>query len=229
MMNLYCKFYIIVQFPTGRVQLPLTDGNNTLTRTQSMSHGPSPPALPAKNAHSSNMSLQHKSSFSSPLSPNFTSQSHINHNLPMNGNIGLDRAGSITSQPPMHLNYPPKPPQLISSLQQSSNPYPLNNGIGRAPMQLPDMSFVNSNQTRANSVGYPNNPSVPTNNFIGNRTPGHGHSSVFQQDMFGNNGNMAQSQHSLLRSNRDPFQGPSDRLPTQHVSYRAFILFFCVA
>lgn len=193
-----------------------------------MLHGPSPPALPAKNAHSSSLSLQHKSSFSSPMSPNFTSQSHINHNLPMNGNIGLDRAGSITSQPPMHLNYPPKPSQLLSSFQQSNNPYPNDNGIGRAPMQHPDMSFANSNQTRANSVGYPNNPSVPTNNFMGNRTPGQGHSSVFQQGMFGNNGNIAQSQHSLLRSNHAPFQGQSDRLPNQHVSYRAFIFLLCV-
>ena len=102
----------------------------------------------------------------------------------MNGNMGIDRAGSITSQPPMHLNYPPKPPQLLSSLQQSNNPYPNNNGISRAPMQLPDMSFPNSNQNRAPSVGYPNNPSGQAGNFIRSRTPGHGHPSGFQQDMF---------------------------------------------
>ena len=186
-----------------------------------MTQSPAPPALPAKNIHISQLSLQNNNLMSPPASSNFNSHHNMlspaNSNVPFNGNLGMDRKFSTTSQPPMHLNYPPKPPQLLSSLQQSNNPYPNNNGIGRAPMQLPDMSFANSNQSRATSVGYPNNHSVPANNFIGNRTPGHGPQSLFQQDMFGNNANIAQSQHSLLRSNRDPFQGPSDRIPNQHV------------
>ena len=185
-----------------------------------MSHGPSPPALPAKNIHSSSMSLQHKSSFNSPLSSqNFSSQSHLSpHNIPpMNGNMGMDRSGSIASQPPMHLNYPPKPPQLLNSLQQT-NPYPNNNSINRgAPMQHPDMSFQNGNQNRNNSVGYPNNSNPTANNLMGNRNP----STAFQPDMFGNNPRLPQSQnpmHPQMRPKNDPFQGAQDRMPGQNVS-----------
>ena len=223
---MYC-FAFTVQFPAGRSQPPITDGHHTLTRVQSMSNGPPPPALPAKNIHTSNLSLQHKSSFPSSMSQNFHSQLNPNTNLTLNGSTGVDRAGSIASQPPMHLNYPPKPPQLLNSLQQS-NPYPSNNGMGRGSMSHSDMSFAHSNQNRANSVGYPNNnPSGPSANFIGNRTPSHGPSSAFQQDMFGNNNNITQSQHSMhssMRSNRDQFQGPPDRLPGQHVSYMRSVL-----
>ena len=173
-----------------------------------MTQGPAPPALPAKNIHSSNMSLQPKSSFNSPMNPqNFASQSHLspNHLQPMNGNIGMDRPGSIASQPPMHLNYPPKPPQLLNSLQQS-NPYPNNNSINHgAPMQRTDMSFQNGNQNRANSIGFPNNPNTPSNNLMGNRNPSA--SMAFQQDMFGNTSRVPPTQnpmHRHMRGNNDP-------------------------
>ena len=187
-----------------------------------MSQGPSPPALPAKNIHSSQSSLPHKSSFSSPMSPNFTSQSqtHLNpcSNSGMNGSMGMGRASSITSQPPMHLNYPPKPQQLLNSLQQPS-PYPKSNGIGQPST---DMQFSNPNQNRVNSNGYPNNHSSQISNFMGNRTPSQAHSTMFQQNMFGNAGNVVPSHHSMqqsqIRPNHEQFQGPPDRLLSQHVS-----------
>ena len=139
----------------------------------------------------------------------------------MNGNLGIDRKHSITSQPPMHLNYPPKPQQLLHSIQ-TSTPHLSNSGIGRAPMQPPDMSFVNSSPNRANSVGYSNNPGGTATSFISNRGPGQTPPGGFQQGVFGTNGSIAQPQHSMhshMRSSHGQFQGPPER-PSfpQHVS-----------
>ena len=185
-----------------------------------MTHGPAPPALPAKNIHSSNMSLQPKGSFNSPMSPqNFNPQAQSNSNNlhPLNGSMGLDRPGSIASQPPLHLNYPPKPPQLLNSLQQS-NPYPNNNSINRgAQNQRTDIPFQNGNQNRANSIGFQSNPNPTSNNMISNRNPSS--SMAFQQDMFGNANRVPPPQmHPQMRSNNDQFQGVPDRMSNQNVS-----------
>ena len=168
-----------------------------------MTHGPSPPALPAKNIHSSNMSLQHKNSFNSPMSPsNFSSQAHLSPNniQPSTGGMGIDRPGSIASQPPLHLNYPPKPPQLLNSLQQS-NPYPNNNSINRGvPNQRIDMPFQNGNQNRGNSMGFPNNLNPPSGSMMNNRNPSS--TMPFQQDMFGNTNRVPPSQNPMQQQVR---------------------------
>ena len=159
----------------------------------------------------------------------FTSQSnsHLqsgNNSLSRAGGVGMDRAGSIQSQPPMHLNYPPKPQQMLNSLQQSNNIFPNDNGIGRASMQKQDLAFAkNSNQNRMNPSGYPNNPNGGMNGFMGNRPLGHTSSGFIQPNVFGNNGgSMLQSQHlmpSQMRPGHDQFQGHPDKLMSQVGSF----------
>ena len=132
----------------------------------------------------------------------------------------MDRAGSIKSQPPMHLNYPPKPQQMLNSLQQSNNIFPNNNGIGRASMQKPDLGFANNtNQNRMNPSGYPTNPNGGMNGFMGNRPLGHTSSGFIQPNVFGNTaGSMIQSQHlmsSQMRPGHDQFQGHPDKVMSQ--------------
>ena len=159
----------------------------------------------------------------------FTSQSnsHLqsgNNSLTRAGGVEMNRAGSIQSQPPMHLNYPPKPQQMLNSLQQSNNIFPNNNGIGRPSMQKPDLAFANnSNQNRMNPSGYPNIPNGGMNGFMGNRPLGHTSSGFIQPNVFGNNGgSMIQSQHlmsSQMRQGHDQFQGHPDKLMSQVSSF----------
>ena len=194
-----------------------------------MTQSPAPPALPAKNIHISQLSLQNNNLMSAPASSNFNSHHNMlsaaNSNVPLNGNLGLDRKFSTTSQPPMHLNYPPKPHQSLQTLQ-TSTPHLTNGSLRRTSMQhmeLP-MSIGQSNVNRGTSVGYPNNPtSGPSNNFMNNRGLGQPPSAVFQQGILGPNNNVnKQPQHSLhpqLQNGHGQFHGQQAETPLiQHVS-----------
>ena len=210
----------------GRSQPTAADGQTPLKRSQSISQeAAAPPALPAKSLNTSQLSLPNKNSYPTTMSSMFTSQSnsHLqsgNNSLTRAGGVGMDRAGSIQSQPPMHLNYPPKPQQMLNSLQQSNNIFPNNNGIGRTSMQKPNLAFANnSNQNRMNPSGYPNNPNGGMNGLMVNRPLGHTSSGFIQPNVFGNNGeSMLQSQHlmsSQMRPGHDQFQGHPDKLMGQ--------------
>ena len=83
----------------------------SLSRSMSMSQAP-PPALPAKNIHMSQQSLQ---------------------NVPKNPLLLPDRKLSSSSQPPLHLNYPPKPASLRS--------YPTQQQPQQPPVPPPPMAY----------------------------------------------------------------------------------------
>ena len=172
---------------------------------------------------------------SSSASSNFNSHhNHMlsaannNNNASLNGNLGLDRKFSTTSQPPMHLNnYPPKPHQSLQLLQPST-PHLMNGSIRRTSMQQPATDLPmpmgpSSTINRGTSVGYPNNSTGSSNNFMNNRGSFQPPTSIFQQGILGPNNNVTQSQHSVhpqqMRNGHGQFHGQQSETPLiQHVS-----------
>ena len=233
------SYFILVQFAAGRAQPSISDGKQSMTRSQAMSHGTPPPALPAKNIHTSQLSIQHNSQILHSASANNFPNHHSNlkpapnTNGLMNGgsNIaGVDRKFSNASQPPMHLNYPPKPvpsQSLISPLS-NSNQLPNGGSLRRTSLQhQQDMAMLSPNSNnRATSIGYPTTNAVgPNTTFIPNRTPPFQpplpQQQTFQQNMTGPNISQAQPQHFVhpqqLRDSTGQFHGQQDRTMPQHV------------